>query len=285
MIPRICSFRSISYIAKHQQFVDLVKHHGSGAIHLSRTSSKVGILMIDSEKHRNAISGRMMAQLGEIADELTISQESPETALIGLIVTAKGSYFCAGADFKLVREVLNTPERGELMYNYMSDVLNSIRRSSLVSVAVLNGPAIGGGAELATCSDYRICYDNAYIQFVHASLGAAPGWGGVSRLVDIVGRGAALRLLTTSARVSPAEALRVGLSDATCSASEESAEPARVGEEFLAPFLPPRVLAGSVRALKLAVAGATRESDALRARWCCSENIAAIEALMERKAK
>ena len=203
------SARLISFIAKHQQFVDLVKHHGSGAIQLTRTPSKVGILMINSDRNRNAISGRMMVQLGEIADELTLSQESPETALSGLIVTATGSYFCAGADFQLVREVLNTPARGELMYNYMSDVLNSIRRSSLVSVTVLNGPAIGGGAELATCSDYRICYDNAYIQFVHASLGAAPGWGGVSRLVDIVGRGAALRLLATSARVDPAPATAV----------------------------------------------------------------------------
>ena len=77
------SARLISFIAKHQQFVDLVKHHGSGAIQLTRTPSKVGILMINSDRNRNAISGRMMVQLGEIADELTLSQESPETALVG----------------------------------------------------------------------------------------------------------------------------------------------------------------------------------------------------------
>ena len=74
---------------------------------------------------------------------------------------------------------------------------------------------MGGGAELSTCTDFRIMRNSpsAYIKFVHARIGAAPGWGGTKRLVSIVGRTSALDLLASSRALSAEEALKLKFAD------------------------------------------------------------------------
>ena len=74
---------------------------------------------------------------------------------------------------------------------------------------------MGGGAELSTCTDFRIMMNSpsAYIKFVHARIGAAPGWGGTKRLVSIVGRTSALDLLASSRALSAEEALKLKFAD------------------------------------------------------------------------
>ena len=65
------------------------------------------------------------------------------------------------------------------MCDFMSDALNKIRGCSAVSVCVINGPAVGGGSEIVSCTDFRIMSDadTAFIKSVHAKIGALPGWG------------------------------------------------------------------------------------------------------------
>ena len=82
------------------------------------------------------------------------------------------------------------------------------------------GPALGGGAELTTMTDFRLCSAGASVSFVQARMGLGPGWGGARRLVELVGRRAALNLLLTSAKLGSQEGADLGYFDAVLGGGE-----------------------------------------------------------------
>ncbi|KAJ7424545.1 ethylmalonyl-CoA decarboxylase isoform X1 [Willisornis vidua] len=94
-------------------------------------------------------------------------------------------------------------------------------RLPLISVAVVQGKAFGGGAELTTACDFRLMTPESEIRFVHKHMGLVPGWGGAARLVRIMGSGAALQLLSRAARVDAEKALHLGFSEQTLSSSDD----------------------------------------------------------------
>ncbi|XP_066850417.1 ethylmalonyl-CoA decarboxylase isoform X3 [Anser cygnoides] len=112
---------------------------------------------------------------------------------------------------------------GMNMCMFMQNTLTRLMRLPLISVALIQGKAIGGGAELTTACDFRLMTPGSEIRFVHKHMGLVPGWGGAARLVRIVGSGAALRLLSGALKADPERALRLGLSEETLLSSEESA--------------------------------------------------------------
>src|SRR5262249_47070559 len=75
----------------------------------------------------------------------------------------------------------------------------------------IRGFAVGGGLELAVACDMRVASDDAQLGLTEVSLGIIPGGGGTQRLPRLVGRGKALEMILTGARVSAAEALAIGL--------------------------------------------------------------------------
>lgn len=74
-------------------------------------------------------------------------------------------------------------------------------------IAAINGYALGGGAELALACDLRFASADAQIGFPQSRLGLITGWNGVERLVRLVGRAEAMRMLLTAERLSAAGAL------------------------------------------------------------------------------
>lgn len=176
----------VSLKEKHADFIGLVSHFQStatdcdgGSVTLE-TKDNLAVINISNPRRKNSFSGEMMLQFVDIVDELTMKNcKTPKISC--LIMRSKGcNVFCAGASFQLVKSVINNPARGLLMAKFMTDCLNKLRRSGLVSVSFINGPALGGGAELSTFSDFRIMTNvpSTRVQFVHANLGASPGWGG-----------------------------------------------------------------------------------------------------------
>jgi ethylmalonyl-CoA/methylmalonyl-CoA decarboxylase len=92
-----------------------------------------------------------MRQLADCVDSL-----HTDPAALAVCIMGANDCFCAGADFSLAREVVNTSDRGLLMCDFMTDVTWSLLSLDAPVVAVIDGPAIGGGAELTTASDFRI---------------------------------------------------------------------------------------------------------------------------------
>ena len=182
--------RKAPLLDSHTYYLNKVKKHGSGEVFYTKQDD-IAFITLQNHDKSNAICGKMMYQLASIMDsignhfiigiELQIKLLSHtilsvyselDQDLKAIVLRGNEKAFCSGADFTLVKEIVNTPEMGFLMCNYMTDLTNRIRQCDLISVSLIEGPAIGGGAELATCTDYRIMAESSWVRFVHASLGA-----------------------------------------------------------------------------------------------------------------
>ena len=139
----------------------------------------------------------------------------------GVILRGKNDAFCSGADLQLVKGIMNK-DGGRDMCTLMQDTLSRLYTLPLVSVALVHGVALGGGAELTTSCDYRLVTKDATIGFVHMKMGLMTGWGGGTRLVQLTGRTAALDLLTTGKVLSWREALSIGLANGMVQATDGS---------------------------------------------------------------
>ena len=97
-------------------------------------------------------------------------------------------------------------------------------------LAAVNGPAAGGGANLALACDYRIASDQATIGQVFNKLGLVPDWGGSFFLPRLVGTSKALELVWSARMVPAAEALALGLFDRVVPHPDLSTEARRLAE-------------------------------------------------------
>lgn len=221
---------------------------GEGRVHLHDEGGGLAVLTLDHAVASNALSGPMIAALDEAVDAL--AEGTDRRALLIRAVGAKT--FCAGADLKVVRAQVDSPEFARRMSLFMRELTERVAALPLVSAVALDGAAIGGGAELCTCADWRFIAQDATIRFVHAKLGISPGWGGGGRLTRLIGRGPALRLLTTARLVTAEEALALGLVDGVAPAGGAEAQARAALSELL------DHPSASVRALKAVVHAADR---------------------------
>ncbi|CAG8526657.1 10740_t:CDS:2 [Paraglomus brasilianum] len=135
----------------------------------------------------------------------------------------------AGLDLNIAKDHINDSTSAAKMGSVMQDTLLRFFRLPLVSVAAIEGYALGGGAELTTSCDYRILSHSAVVRFVATST----VWGGGARLAGIVGRAKALKLLATSGEIAGQSALDMGFANTL----SESGESVSKSVEFLDPFV------------------------------------------------
>jgi enoyl-CoA hydratase len=127
-----------------------------------------------------------------------------------IVVTGAGDRaFSAGADIREFVEPASPTQlrerRKRIEYRAMMD------RCPQPIIAAINGFALGGGLELALACDIRIAAENATLGLTEVNLAIIPGGGGTQRLPRLVGKGKALEMILTGARIPAAEALRIGL--------------------------------------------------------------------------
>jgi enoyl-CoA hydratase/carnithine racemase len=167
-------------------------------------------ITLDNPSVRNAMTVRMMAQLA-----VAVAQLESDASVDSIVVRggpASGA-FCSGGHLGEVRSALAQPVAGRQMATAMGAVLDGLLAIPATSVAVIDGVAMGGGAEIATACDFRVATPAARIHFAQARLGVATGWGGARRLVEHIGRRSALRVLAAAQVIGPEDALRLGLVD------------------------------------------------------------------------
>lgn len=178
-----------------------------GAVRLELAGTEA-TLTIDHAEARNAVTLGMMADLARSVRRLGAWDGGI------LRLRAAGSReFCSGGHLGQVRRAIRGEAGALAMAEAMTATLDGLLALPVISVAELDGAAIGGGAELATATDFRVGGARARIHFVHARLGIAPGWGGAGRLALHVGSRSALRLLAAGEALDPEAARRVGLLD------------------------------------------------------------------------
>jgi len=190
-----------------------------GKIELTKDADTgIATITINHTERKNALSGVMMVQLWDIVNTLEEWKEGK-----GVILHSIGDTFCSGGDLNTVRHISN-PDDGFKMSTLMHDSLSRLHQLPLVSVALIQGKAIGGGAELATACDYRLFTTQGEIGFVQGRMGVVTGWGGGSRLVHLVGRQKALDLLLTSKQLSATDAVEMGIANEIIKNPSESLE-------------------------------------------------------------
>jgi enoyl-CoA hydratase len=180
---------------------------GDGAIRLHREGG-LAELLLDHERRRNAVSVGMMLDLRAAVAAL---EADPPAAV--LVHGAGDRAFCAGGDLRAVRAHLLAREAAAAMVAVMTDALDRLAALPALVFAAVDGPALGGGAELLTACDHVTASARGAVGFVQARLGVSPGWGGARRLVARVGPRRAALLLGESRTLSAEQAWREGLVD------------------------------------------------------------------------
>jgi 2-(1,2-epoxy-1,2-dihydrophenyl)acetyl-CoA isomerase len=145
-----------------------------------------------------------------------------------IVITGAGRAFCAGADLA----VLGT--RGNDLVAAGKDIALTIRNAPKPVIAAVNGPAAGGGANLALACDYRIASDQASIGQVFHKLGLGPDWGGSYFLPRLTGISKALELVWSARMVPAAEALQLGLFDRVVPQASLAAETRALAQHWAA---------------------------------------------------
>jgi enoyl-CoA hydratase/carnithine racemase len=122
---------------------------------------------------------------------------------------------------------------GDLIRTFQ-EAFGWLARPDLVSIAAVQGHAIGAGFQLALACDIRLAADNAQFCMAEPSLGLVPDLGGTKRLVDAVGYSRAVEICLTARRVGAAEAERIGLAAMVVAADQLDAAVADLTAALLA---------------------------------------------------
>jgi enoyl-CoA hydratase len=152
----------------------------------------------------NAVDAGMLEDLGEVLARL---EEDSDAHIV--VLTGSGRAFVGGGDIGHMAGL--SPDEGERFVYLGQRLLRRLERLSKVTVAAINGYALGGGLEIALACDFRIAAEPAELGFPEVSVGLIPGWGGTQRLVRLAGRGVAKDLILTGRRLPATEALRLGV--------------------------------------------------------------------------
>lgn len=146
-----------------------------------------------------------------------------------VVVRGDGPAFSAGIDRSVLAGALpaqlaaEPPEQAEQRLAEFQQAFAWLRRPDLVTVAAVQGHAIGAGLQLALACDLRVLADDAQLAMAEVTLGLVPDLGGTKRLVELVGYGRAFELCATGRRVDAAESSRLGLAEAVVPVAELSA--------------------------------------------------------------
>lgn len=169
----------------------------------------VTTVTLDRPEVRNAQTPQMWQALASVGREL-----SGETRVV--VVNGEGPSFSAGLDRTVVPAELAeisalSPDAAAGRIAGYQAAFSWLRRPDLITIASVQGHAIGAGFQLALACDLRVAADDASFSMAEVTLGLVPDLTGTKRLVDLIGYAHALELCVTGRRVNAAEASRIGL--------------------------------------------------------------------------
>ena len=140
----------------------------------------------------------------------TVEELNADRNIFALVVTGQGEkFFSAGADLKTFAD--GDRARANDMAQRFGEAFAALTAFRGVSIAAVNGYAMGGGLECAMACDIRVAEEHAQMALPEASVGLLPCAGGTQNLPWLVGEGWAKRMILCGERVTAAKALEIGL--------------------------------------------------------------------------
>jgi enoyl-CoA hydratase len=163
---------------------------------------KIVVVTLNRPEKRNPINEEMLSEFEQIV--MSLRDDASSRAVI---LTGTGNSFCAGADLSMVKGVTDPAERQRLFALARNRRARLIGRTyplfenlEQVSIAAINGYAIGGGWGLALSCDFRLAVPGAQFWLPEVDLGVPLGIGTTSRLVSMVGIARAKEIIITGDR-------------------------------------------------------------------------------------
>lgn len=158
---------------------------------LCERDGRTAIITLNRPEARNALT---LSVVKDVARLLSESSSDPNVRCI--VFTGAGGHFCAGADLrKTLSEVPNLMEHLDEYVDDFHAVVKGIVHSPKPVIAMVDGAAVGFGADLALASDFRVISTTAYIQEKFTHIGLMPDGGGTFWLPHLVGKSRATELV------------------------------------------------------------------------------------------
>ncbi len=181
---------------------------------ISEKRNAIAYITINRPEKRNALNRNLLEDLAACFRSVQGDGEARAAILTG----AGDKVFAAGADLAEIAAL--SAIEGKEFSARGQQLLELIESLGKPVIAAVNGPALGGGCELAMACILRVASENAMFGQPEVKLGLIPGFGGTQRLPRLIGKGRALELILSGEPVKPQEAFRLGLVNQVVPASE-----------------------------------------------------------------
>ena len=185
----------------------------------------MAFLTVNRPEARNALDGATVEEMHAALEE---ARRARVTVLV--VSGAGDKAFVSGADINAIR----SRGRDDALASINSRLMTAVEAHDAVTIAAVNGYALGGGCELALACDLRIASEKAIFGLPEPSLGIIPGAGGTQRLPRLVGLGRAKEMILTGARWDATQALAYGLVSEVVPAADLPAASRRLAARVLA---------------------------------------------------
>lgn len=188
-------------------------------------NGRIAIVTISQPASLNALSSAILWKLDEV---LTTIYKNDETRVI--IFTGAGRSFVAGADISEMKDMSEAQANDYAMLG--AKLFQKIETLNMVTIAAINGFALGGGCELAMACDIRIASEKAKFGQPEVGLGITPGFSGIRRMMEIAGEAKAKEYIFSGRMFDAFEAEKSGIVNKVVSPETLMEECQKVAEEI-----------------------------------------------------
>ena len=194
---------------------------------LYEKTEAIGVITFNRPESLNAINSELMSELEQVLDEIAGDNE-----VRAVIVRGSEKVFMAGADVKELVAIA-TPSGARDFGEKARKLCKRLEDLKQPVIALVGGPAFGGGCEIALACDIRIAAENASFALPEIKLGVLPGAGGTQRLPRLVGVGRAKEMLFSGDPIDAQEAYRIGLVNKVVSVESMMDEAREMAKRFI----------------------------------------------------
>ena len=174
---------------------------------IGRKNGPVAEIVFNNPAKHNAVSLEMWQAL----DDVLADFEADDDIRLIIVSGAGGKAFVSGADISKFESERATKEAVEHYNQVAVGAYNRLYDFPKPTIAKITGYCIGGGVNVATSCDLRVCTERSSFAIPAAKLGLGYGYGGFKRLADIIGPSRAMELFFTARQFSAQEAYDMGL--------------------------------------------------------------------------
>lgn len=186
---------------------------------------RIAIITINQPSSLNALSGSILRDLDN-----AVSDASDNRDIRVIVITGAGRSFVAGADISEMKDM--SPNDAYEYAELGAKLFQKIEYLDKVTIAAINGFALGGGCELAMACDIRIASEKAKFGQPEVGLGITPGFSGIRRMMGIVGEAKAKEYIFSGRMFDAQEAEKIGLVNKVVPADTLMEECQKIAEEI-----------------------------------------------------